>query len=618
MSVPVAGLTAAERVAVVLECLAVDRRIGGVIFVDLPPALLTGLAQWLNTLLPGSHSDDEVVNLGAAQSSDELWRRIGPPSADGRFRFAPEPGPLIDLPGGPVRTIIVPDLARANRAVVQAAVQLIGADVAVADRHGWHLGWLPRSRWLAACARSDIGRLSPHLLDRFAVRVDAADIMALDRDPVVVREALDAPSDSYLPLLHLSRREARRQPQPDQPQPMLIGEAAELVLSYVGEVTAPVRRDLALARTARVLAIWDGRDAVLTEHVDQAAQLLGFRRPEQRKPPAPTSEQADSQTGSATSEPDEWQTVSDDHAGGVPMSETGASAPLEAINVAADALGATLYPEDAPGSMPEYASLREPLRRRGGLPARRGQPVGIEPTSELTDIALFATLFEAAKFQAIRRARARNAGPEVLIRGSDLRRHRRQCKPGTALVLVLDHTCRRDWDWSAALAPYLRWVYVQGGALTMIELGHLDSADELRAEVYRTGSVLDGRVAVSLNRLAGRATPLASALDLAAQELRRQRRGRAISERTWLVVTTDGRGNVPLAASQLRRPPGRVSREGITDTLAVAQAIRSLPIGQRVVLRPPDLSPYPELPFDLADALGGIVAEPEPEPEPEP
>ena len=283
------------------------------------------------------------------------------------------------------------------------------------------------------------------------------------------------------------------------------------------------------------------------------------------------------------------------------------------LSVSADLLATTIYPEDQSDSVAEYASLREPWQRRSQLRALRGPTIGTEPTWELADIALPATVLEAAKFQAIRRVAAGNAWAGMLIWGSDLRRYRRRLQADTAVVLVLDHTCRRGWDWSAALQPYLRWAYTQRAALTVVEFGHQGCADELRAEAYRSGSVLDGRIAASLERPAGRATPLAYALDVAVQQLRRQLRyGAAMAERAWLVVASDGRGNVPLEASQRDIPPGFVSREGIADALAAAAAVRSLTAVRPVVLAPPGLTHYAELPFDLADAMGGIVAQEEP------
>jgi magnesium chelatase subunit D len=263
-------------------------------------------------------------------------------------------------------------------------------------------------------------------------------------------------------------------------------------------------------------------------------------------------------------------------------------------------------------TLTEYAALRTPWQQRSRHRARRGAIVGTEPTRSLTDVALVATALEAAKFQPIRRAATSADYNHLLIRPSDLRRNRREPQPDTVMVLVLDHTCRQGWNWSDALAPYLRWAYTQRAALTLIELGHRDNADELRAERYRASSVLDDRVAGALDQARGRATPLAYALDLAVQELRRRLRyGQAGVEHAWLVVASDGRGNVPLDASLRRELAGPVGRDGTTDAIAAAAAVRSLPDVQAVVLAPPGLTHYAHLPFELAAAMGGIVAEPE-------
>ena len=137
------------------------------------------------------------------------------------------------------------------------------------------------------------------------------------------------------------------------------------------------------------------------------------------------------------------------------------------------------------------------------------------------------------------------------------------------------------------LAPYLRWAYVRHALLSVVELGYLGAADELRATVYRAHSLLDGRVAVSLGRAPGRATPLAHAIEVAVQEMRRHlRQSQVVARNSWFIVVSDGRGNVPLEASQRGRLPGFVGREGVTDALHAARALRALPLVRKVLLAP--------------------------------
>lgn len=595
----------AEHIAAALSFLAVDRRLGGVLLVDLPPALLVPLAHWLNVAADGHADDPRVVVLGAVHSDDELWSR-STTTVDGDFRFGPAPGLLVEPPGELPRTVVVPDLARATLAVVRAAVVLIGADHAVAERHGGSHAWSPRSRWLAACARADLARLSPHLLDRFAVRVDAADF-GTHPSPDALRDALDVPNEQNLPSgLPTPPRIVR-----DRPLPHLSSAAAALAVATVGPVHAPTRRDLALARAARAAAVLEGAPVAAPEHVERAAAVLGLTRvakPQLGQPPDDDLAEPLRQDPSlATSLGPTSQRAALDPA----QTRAGhARAILDKVAVPSENSVAPLYPEDGPDALAEYASLREPWHPRSHASATRGQTVGTEPARDIADLALLASAVEAAKYRRVRQQDRLDGEPRLTIRASDLRQHRRRPRPDTVLVLVLDHTCRRGWDWSAALAPYLRWAHVRHAALTVVELGHRDTADELRAERYRTTNVLDVRLATSLERPIGRATPLASALDLALQDMRgRLRRGGTSAEGVWLVVVSDGRGNVPLAVSLRGELPHRVDREGVDDSVRVAANLGALTGTHRILLAPPNLTYRSDLPFALASAMNGLVAE---------
>lgn len=617
MSQSAVELTPAERVSTVLACLALDRRLGGVLFVGLPPTLLTPLARQLNSMLADDSFEPEIVTLGATHTDDDLWWLTRLMTADGRRQFDTISGPLIDMPNGPPRTVVIPDLARASLAVVRAAVTLIGADTAVADRYGRHETWQPRSRWIAACAQSDLGKLSPHLLDRFAVRVDSTGLWPQGRDPQSMRAALDATDGGDSTVLNLPAPVLHGRWTSQAPFPAMTSEAINLVVATTNAAIAPIRRDLALARVARALAVLDSSGPVLEDHVRRAAAMMGLKQPVTRQPP-PTPSVPDP---SLDTPPDRGPTpakpeviiderVSTSGQAAMTKNHQSATEILDDLTVAADLLQAGIYPEDGPDAIAEYSSLRDSWQDNSRPRAVRGHIIGVEPTRNLIDIAVVPTAFEAAKFQPIRRLMGRAPIGELVIFGSDLRRYRHQPRPNTAVILVLDHTCGRDWDFAAVLTPYLRWAYVRQAVLSVVEFGYLGSADELRATAYRTGSVLDRRIPRSLSRAPGRATPLAHALDLSVQELRRHlRQAQVVAENSWLIVVSDGRGNVPLEASQRGHVPGLVTREGITDALLAARALRSLPPVHKIVLAPPGLTHYKELPFELADMMGGIVAE---------
>jgi hypothetical protein len=264
-----------ERVDTALACLAVDRRLGGVLFIDLPAALLPDLGDWLGSMLT-SPGEADIVNLGAIEDDDRLWWVPRPPGMDGTFGPGLAPGPLVDEPDGPPRLLLIPDLARASLAVTRAALTVIGADEAVTDRHGMHRAWQPRSRWIAACARSDLGSLSAHLLDRFAVRVDAGGLWPDRGDWDAIRSALSsgleiAGIDGLAPMPSLTGLWWA-----DPQLPRMTDGAIESVLATVTAQAGP-RRDLALARLARALAWLDEADAVQEWHVADAAAVIQAR-----------------------------------------------------------------------------------------------------------------------------------------------------------------------------------------------------------------------------------------------------------------------------------------------------------------------------------------------------
>jgi magnesium chelatase subunit D len=564
---------AGHRIATVLRCMAVDHGIGGLLVFDARPGLLHAMARWLACTMSTKDQGPATLVAGSWLGEDDLWIRAR--LVDGRFRTVP--GLLVETGVPPI--VLVPDLARAGLAVARAAVTLIGADVATAERHGRSAVWRPRARWLAATNPYAAAGLSPHLLDRFPLRIhaDTAETPP-SGDDVGGWEGLPEPvplgirADATLPEV-----------------------TAEALDEAVGTVDGGMRRNLALARMARALALLDGAAETTAEHVRRAAELLGLRDPVAAGGPLPPTDDV----------PQPIEVTSEAHAGDMPVATSLVAVTDADPPAAVDPAGITedLYPEEAPDALPEAMSLRSPWAGLSRARQLRGQKTGVERTRSPVDLALVPTLLEAAKYRGVR-----PFSGSLTVRPEDWRRYRRGWSPQRILILVLDHTCRRAWDWIPAVAPYLQWAYVQRAAVCVIDLGHDGAASELRAERYRAASVRDPRVLRSLHRRSGRATPLASGIELAAQELLRLvRRGRATIDRAWLVVATDGRGNVPLDASARDRMDGPVGRQGVEDSLNVAATVRSI-AGARAVVVAPDTAPYASLPFDLADALGGVVA----------
>jgi len=604
----------ADRIATVLACLAIDPRLGGVLFIDLPPAMLEQCARWMGSVIAESGAGTPRIEaLGSHDWDETLWWRPAMPTADGSFVVEHRHGPVVDARLGENHIVIIPDLATASLAVKRAAVTLIGTDEAAAERHGRQYIWRPASRWLAACRHDDLPRLSAHLLDRFAVRVDTTGLVPLRPQAWQVRAALDSPGtegEIYLPLPPSPVIAGR-----DRAMPTFTAKAADLVVRLLGAKSAGIRRELALARTGRALAMIGGADEVTQAHI-LAAATIGVSPSEAESPAALST--SDDAVQTAGQQP---ISVSQGDVELGPSFEAGtdeahrieqSAAELETVLVHQDTAGQMwLYPEDSPSALPEHASLRVPWQRSASIRRGRGVVIGSESTAAMEDLAVVATVTQAAKFQPLRR-RALPSGPSLLIGQSDLRRFRRQGQPDTAVVLVLDHSCRGTWNLGKALQPYLHWAYVQRAAISIVEFGHATNPNQLRAERYRAVGVSGGPLAERLHRSPGHASPLAYALDMAMQELRRQtRQGQVRAGNCWLVVASDARGNVPLETSLRGKATQPTGREGIDDALEVARKIGSLAGVHAVVLAPPDIAYYARLPFDLADAMGGIVADTE-------
>ncbi|QXE34758.1 hypothetical protein KQY30_11175 [Streptomyces sp. GMY02] len=602
-----------RRLLAALVCAAVEPGLAGVLLFDLAPELVAPLADVFAGLLgrPGEAGGTSRTVLGAAARDEDLWIRPRLRRGPGGIRFSLEPGPLTEPAPGP-SLVVVPDLARLGVSGMRAVVQLLGADVATVEHSGLRRQWQPRARWLAGCRAEDTERVSPHLLDRFPVRLSVAGLRTLPGpDPLgplpdVWRAALD--------------RAALDRVAPGQAPPLVLADAlAPRVLELLGPGTGH-RRALALARIARALTRLDGATEVTAARVDEAARLIGLpsapQAPEDHDPmpdpgpgpavppprgPAPGTRRAPRRTDHGPEGQRRAPT-------GRPVLAPDAGAePIGPGQVPGAPATATPYPEDDAAPLPEFASLRTPWRRAAGPGAARGPVIGVRRPYDLRDLAFVRTAMEAAKYQAVR-----GHPPRLAVAPADLRGYVRAPEPERLLTLVLDHTCRAGWNWYEALEPFLQWAYVNRASAQIVEVGARDALSELRAETFTARSVLDPRITAALARPPGRATPLAHGLELAGQALRRAfQHHRAGLVEAWLVVATDGRGNVPLDASRRGRPPVvPVARTGIDDALAVAARISAMDRTRlhRTVVDPAR-QPYADLPFLLADALGGSVAE---------
>ena len=81
--------------------------------------------------------------------------------------------------------------------------------------------------------------------------------------------------------------------------------------------------------------------------------------------------------------------------------------------------------------------------------------------------------------------------------------------------------------------------------------------------------------------------------------------GRSPASEAWLVIATDGLGNVPLSSS-LHNEGGRWADEGVRDSMEIAAKLSGLDGVRRVVVPPPRL-PHPEILDRLAEVMGATI-----------
>ncbi|MEU6534449.1 magnesium chelatase [Streptomyces sp. NPDC047000] len=614
----------------VLACSALGPGLDGVLLFDLEPELVNPVADAFSDILRLSEGRPvQRTVLGSATGDDELWLRPVLRPQEKGLGFSLVPGPLVDVAEDVTTLVVVPDLAWLGPAAMRAAVQLLGADVAVVERRGYRAQWRPRARWLAACSEAEVGRLSPHLLDRFPIRLNVSGLGLGGPDAQFAGRAPSGTGVGPCPALWADPEPGRCSGElprswrtvlaaRSRPSCAVGEEAAARAVALAGTGTSS-RRAITLARIARAQAVLDGAELCGPDQIDEAARLIGVSTapagngrddvPADLVPPAAPGQGSGGRPSPDGPVPDP-SGADEVPPGSAPAVHADSPEALDAFQAHQDQAHASAYPEDDAQLLRDFHALRIPWQQRPVPSSARGPVTGVRPATVLRDLALVATAVEAAKYQhlSVRRALREPGDGRLVILPGDLRSYIRFPVAERMLVLLLDHTCRSGWDWQPALAPYLQWAYTGRASVCVVEVGGLDAAHELRAEHFVAHSLLDPRVGAALHRPAGRSTPLAHGLAVTDQLLRRAFQQQSDLVEAWLVVVSDGRGNVPLDASIGGRLTGPVRRTGVDDALAAASRIGAMGrIRLHSVVVDAARQPYPDLPFLLADALGGVT-----------
>ncbi len=626
-----------------LACAALNPGLRSILVFDGTISTLQSAAQTLSPMLEQVTGCKVVtVQLGVIETEEDLWGGLALRYQQPDQPFEWQQGILSGGQNRELRLVLIPDLSRLSLAAARACVMLMEARVAHLERHGQQDIWQPQLCWLAGCSRQDVALVSPHLLDRFALRLSAQALTQTDRLQQI-QSWLSDPEPEQTQVSPLPSSEwIERLQQAQSLQPEMTLEAQQRVQDFVAlDDNYSVRRELALLRLAQANAQLEGVTRTSVQQVDWAAQMIGLMRVKP-DPDAIPSEfvKPDQSAASIQPESDLQPIASEDQTlqpqpSPAPLQEPvyapDTTETLASQSLAMDGASTNPYPEDSTPTQREAASLRLPFRRFQPTGSGRGTVIGVEPAIALHDLAIVSTLLESAKYQPMRRSallkrqevasldlKTANLNEQfscgdvpraLILQPSDLRRYRRAVVPEQMLMLVMDYTCLRECQWQAALLPYLQWAYVERANLCLVQVGAANAAQELQAERIIAQNVLVPRISNGLEAGGGQATPLAHGLDLALQTLRHAlQHGRSAVRQAVLVVISDGRGNVPLEASRANQKPVKpVNRQGIEDALQVAQQIGGLKQVEAVVLNPQPKY-YADLPVKLAQALGAKIA----------
>jgi magnesium chelatase subunit D len=599
--------------ASLLECVAIDDALDGVLLLGASAAFLDAVALRLEMLLTAAGADQvDRVRLGSADTEDSLWGVPGlPPGWGGRGLLVPS--------GNTTRIVVVPDLSRLSQAAARAGVVMLGASAVRVERHGQTHPMKTRHRWLAALSDENAGSVSPHLMERFPIQIRVKELGSFDRIGALKRRLSVRPGSDLKADAGLTRVKNR------SPDVLSVEvEALDLLseLCTADRVGSSMRTPIALMNLARAAARLARVETVTVEIMRDAGANLGVleatpapdepmppgQEPYAPKPPTP----ADS-SNKVTDEPVAPRLVQ--HIG-----DTGDVSAGDVRSVGADDVmdpgdpfedaqftSAVIKSPDAPATPHEYTTLRLPWRQSRTASSGRGPVIGVRRTDVLQDLAVVATLFAAAPFQRMRREALKKTTDEIVLRRRDLRAYRRAPPAGELLVLVLDYTSLKRRKWHRTLLPYLADAYEARAEVCIVKVGAKDAPNDTRAERLLARSILVPSVVASLDEDAGTATPLADGLFQAHRTIQQTLgHGRGSTRKATLIVLSDGRGNVSLQSSRLGRVTERVARQGLDDARRVAHDIRMLTNIKRVLINPePDY--MKELPFALAAAMGATV-----------
>lgn len=277
-----------------LACAALSPGLRRVLLFDISQDAFFGVADHLAEMLKeATRKTSRRVILGSSEGEDDLWTTLEMRGKQKGFRILLTPGRLIPPPDdhSPV-LVLIPDLPSLSLSAARACVALMGeSETATLQRHGLDITWSPNMCWLARCARAEVGEISPHLLDRFVLRLSPPAVKPPDRVAEILTLADEQKSAEPSQTKTLSPALADALRSAGGPPPIFPTAEVERVLSYFNQqIVEGARRELALARLSRALSQLEGAPEVSASHVHAAAAMVGLQPAGVTSAPTPPPE----------------------------------------------------------------------------------------------------------------------------------------------------------------------------------------------------------------------------------------------------------------------------------------------------------------------------------------
>ncbi len=534
---PFSAIVGHERLKQALLLGVIQPSLGGVLVRGTKGVAKTTAVRALAALLPPL----PLIELPLGATEDRVLGALHLEKAL-RGERAFEPGLLAAADGG---LLYVDEVNLLPDHLVDVLLDAAASGAHRVEREGISLSH-PSRFLLVGTMNPEEGELRPQLLDRFGLAVDVADLAdPADRAEAVRRRlAFEADPDTFRTLWqHAETAEGDRLAHARRLLPEVqVPDSILLLVSErcLAERVEGLRADLTVCRAACAWAAYQGRREVEPADMEIVAEFaLAHRRTRPPEPPLGRGQgsgvRGQGKEGSTASATARQPAPGTQHR---PADEAQRVFPADGL----------FWPRAQPDAQTLRASRSDGRWRQGAGPQRQHGAAAVRTYRAGDALSWAATLRAAALFQP---DRGREDGP-ILLRPSDLRGRMRLGPAGCLLLFVLDT--------SGSMGAWQRMRRTKAAVLSLLVQAYRRRDRVALVAFHGSGAELvlppirDLETArAALERLpVGGSTPLAHGLAEARRLLAGWQR-RWPGEPAWVVVLTDGRGNVALRSDDPAR-----------------------------------------------------------------